>query len=145
VLGSIKQTTSVSLHVRRGDYVTNTTTAQFHGTCSLAYYHAAVDYIAAQVSDPHFFVFSDDLDWVAKNLPILHLTTLVDVNGPDRGVADMSLMTACQHHIIANSSFSWWGAWLNPSTRKIVVAPKRWFNQVGHDTRDLLPESWVKL
>ncbi len=145
VLGNIKQTTSVSLHVRRGDYVTNTTTAQFHGTCSLAYYQAAVGYIAAQVTDPHFFVFSDDLDWVGKNLHVPYLTTLVDVNGPDRGVADMALMSACQHHIIANSSFSWWGAWLNSAENKIVVAPQRWFNQASHDTRDLLPESWVKL
>lgn len=136
---------AVSLHIRRGDYVNNPQTAQYHGICSLDYYRAAVDYIASRVSEPHFFVFSDDHAWVTDNFRLKHAVTLVDVNGADRGVCDMALMKACRHHIIANSSFSWWGAWLNPSVEKIVVAPARWFNQATQDTRDLIPPEWMRL
>ena len=145
ILRKMTGTESVSLHVRRGDYVTNAHTAQYHGVCSLDYYRAAVKHIAEHVYAPNFFVFSDDTDWVEANLEIDHPMTLVRVNGPDQGVLDMALMKSCRHHIIANSSFSWWGAWLNPSHEKHVVAPSRWFNQGALDTRDLIPESWVRL
>ena len=136
---------AVSLHIRRGDYVNNPQTAQYHGVCSLDYYRSAVDYIAARVSAPHFFVFSDDHAWVGENFKLDHAVTLVDVNGADRGVWDMALMKACRHHIIANSSFSWWGAWLNPHADKIVAAPERWFSGASHDTSDLVPASWIRL
>jgi hypothetical protein len=136
---------AISLHIRRGDYVTNAHTAQYHGVCSLDYYRVAVAYMADRVEEPHFFIFSDDHDWVSANLDIGFDTTLVDVNGPDRGICDMDLMKSCRHHIVANSSFSWWGAWLNPCPEKIVIAPKQWFKQASNDTCDLLPDSWVKL
>ncbi|MBU1312778.1 MAG: alpha-1,2-fucosyltransferase [Alphaproteobacteria bacterium] len=136
---------AVSLHIRRGDYVANAQTAQYHGVCSLDYYSAAVAHIAEQVGGGHYFVFSDDLAWVRENLKITQPMTLVDVNGPDKGAWDMALMTACRHHIIANSSFSWWGAWLNPRPDKIIVAPKRWFAGASHDTTDLVPASWIRL
>jgi hypothetical protein len=93
----------------------------------------------------HLFVFSDDQDWVRDNLRFAPPTTLVAANSPDRGFRDMQLMARCRHHIIANSSFSWWGAWLNPASAKIVVAPKRWFAANVNDTRDLLPDGWVSL
>lgn len=136
---------AVSLHIRRGDYVSNAQTAQYHGVVSLDYYRRAVDHIAAQCEAPCFFVFSDDLDWVKCNLRIDHELVLVDANGPDSGACDMALMMACRHHVIANSSFSWWGAWLNPHPDKIVVAPQHWFSGAKHDTRDLLPAKWVRL
>lgn len=136
---------AVSLHIRRGDYVSNPQTAQYHGVCSLDYYRNAVNFLSKHVSAPHFFVFSDDLEWVRHNLQLEHETTLVDVNGADKGAWDMALMMSCRHHIIANSSFSWWGAWLNSRADKIVIAPERWFNVAGHDTRDLIPSSWVRL
>lgn len=138
-------TSAVSLHIRRGDYVNNPQTAQYHGVCSLDYYRAAVDYIAARVSAPHFFVFSDDHAWVTENFRLDHAVTLVEVNGADRGVWDMALMKACRHHVIANSSFSWWGAWLNPHADKIVAAPQRWFSGASHITSDLIPASWIQL
>jgi len=143
----IKETgaSAVSLHIRRGDYVTNAQTAQYHGVCSLDYYRAAVDDMAERIGGGHYFVFSDDLEWVEDNLKLTQPTTLVDVNGPDKGVWDMTLMMACRHHIIANSSFSWWGAWLNPHPDKIVIAPKRWFSGATHDTGDLLPAAWTRL
>jgi hypothetical protein len=136
---------AVSLHIRRGDYVSNPHTAQYHGICSLEYYRAAANHVATRVSDSHFFVFSDDLAWVSENLRLDYAMTLVDVNGADRGVWDMALMKACRHHVIANSSFSWWGAWLNPHADKIVVAPKRWFSGTSHDTSDLIPASWIRI
>lgn len=138
-------TGAVSLHVRRGDYVTNAHTASYHGVCSLDYYRAAVSYIAERVAAPHFFIFSDDHDWVRENLQTGFPTTFVSVNSADNGIYDMMLMKSCRHHIIANSSFSWWGAWLNPSVEKIVVAPQQWFKEADKDTSDLIPSGWVRL
>jgi hypothetical protein len=136
---------AVSLHIRRGDYVKNPKTALYHGICSLDYYRSAADYLAARLEAPHFYVFSDDLEWVSNNLELPYLMTLVDVNGPDRGASDMTLMMACRHNVIANSTFSWWGAWLNQHVGKIVIAPERWFIEASLDTRDLIPASWVRL
>lgn len=141
----IEATTSVSLHVRRGDYVTNAHTNQYHGVCGLDYYARAVRHIAERVPDARLFVFSDDADWTRANLLTGLPTTYVIANPPDRGYRDMDLMRRCRHHIIANSSFSWWGAWLNPLVDKIVVAPSRWFGTAGNDTRDLLPPEWIRL
>lgn len=136
---------AISLHIRRGDYVSNPHTAQYHGVCSLEYYRTAVSYVAERVSQPHFFIFSDDHEWVREHFDLGYPITLVQVNDPDNGINDMMLMKSCRHHIIANSSFSWWGAWLNPSLDKIVIAPAKWFAKVDIDTRDLIPTSWVKL
>lgn len=138
-------TGAVSLHVRRGDYVTNAHTASYHGVCSLDYYRAAVAYVAERVTAPHFFIFSDDHDWARENLQTGFPTTFVSVNSADNGIYDMMLMKSCRHHIIANSSFSWWGAWLNPSAEKIVVAPQQWFKEADKDTSDLIPSGWVRL
>jgi Glycosyl transferase family 11 len=145
VAARISCANAVSLHVRRGDYVTNAHTASYHGICSLEYYAAAIDFVAGRVADPHFFVFSDDLPWAYENLRLAYPSTLVDCNGPDKGVWDMALMKQCKHHIIANSSFSWWGAWLNPNPNKVVVAPLKWFNKPEIDTSDLIPESWIRI
>jgi hypothetical protein len=145
VLARMQGTTAVSLHVRRGDYVTNPNAAAFHGTCSPGYYRQAVDHIAQRCGPLTLFVFSDDQDWVRANMPFAHPTVHVDCNPPDRGVWDMHLMKHCQHHVVANSSFSWWGAWLNPSAQKIVVAPRRWFTDAAIDTSDLIPASWIRL
>lgn len=145
ILDSIKKYNSVSLHIRRGDYVTNPSAAAVHGVCSLQYYYDAVHYIAAQTSQPFFFIFSDDPQWAKENLKINHPVHFVEANGPDRGVEDMWLMKSCNHHIIANSSFSWWAAWLNNSIEKIVVAPRVWFKDSTINTRDLIPDQWHRL
>jgi hypothetical protein len=136
---------AVSLHVRRGDYVSNSHTAQYHGVCSMDYYRAAVKRMSHDVVTPHFFIFSDDHTWVQENLDLEHASTLVKVNDADHGTFDLTLMKSCAHHVIANSSFSWWGAWLNPSNEKIVIAPSQWFARASNDTRDLLPASWIQL
>jgi hypothetical protein len=144
VAEQISSVRAVSLHVRRGDYVNNPNTTATHGLCSLDYYWDAVRYISEQVSHPHFFVFSDDIVWVKENLNIDFPCQYVNHNQGAESYNDMRLMSMCQHHIIANSSFSWWGAWLNPKANKVVVAPQRWFANQS-DVRDLLPKSWVSL
>jgi hypothetical protein len=141
----IAEVDAVSLHVRRGDYVAESNTNRVHGTCSVDYYREAVEYITARVQSAHLFVFSDDHDWTRNNLGLAIPATFVSANSVDRGFRDMQLMSRCRHHIVANSSFSWWGAWLNPSPSKIVVAPRRWFGVSDYDTRDLIPETWVRL
>lgn len=136
---------AVSLHVRRGDYVSDPITHRFHGTCSVDYYRQAIDLIIERVGAPHLFVFSDEPQWARAHLRFAVPITVVDVNSPDRGDRDMWLMMRCRHHILANSSFSWWGAWLNPSREKIIVAPRQWFRSSDIDTRDLIPQSWIRL
>jgi hypothetical protein len=135
---------AVSLHVRRGDYATNPQTTATHGLCSLDYYRQSIQYVAERVKQPNFFIFSDDIAWVRDNFKLSHQCQYVDCNQGEESYNDMRLMSMCNHHIIANSSFSWWGAWLNPKREKIVIAPRKWFaNQT--DANDLLPQSWIKL
>lgn len=141
----IGEVNSVSIHVRRGDYITNPQTNRFHGVSNLNYYQTSVAYLAARVGQPHFFVFSDDPDWCQANLQIPYPTTFVTNDGATKPHEDLRLMSLCKHNIVANSSFSWWGAWLNPNPEKIVCAPRRWFNDPNVDTRDLLPSDWNQL
>lgn len=142
--GHISRVNAVSLHVRRGDYASNPKTAATHGVCSLDYYREAIHHIAKYVEKPHFFVFSDDINWVKNNLEIDFTCVYVNHNQAAESFNDMRLMVLCQSHIIANSSFSWWGAWLNPREDKIVIAPRHWFvNQ--KDTQDLIPGNWTRL
>jgi hypothetical protein len=140
----ISSDVAVSLHVRRGDYVANPSSLAFHGLCSLDYYRRAIDYISARVANPVFYIFSDDIPWVRENLHLESPCHYIDHNKGDESYNDMRLMSLCKHHIIANSSFSWWGAWLNPRTDKIVVAPQRWVLS-DFDTSDIVPASWVKI
>ncbi len=146
IAAHIVDTHAVSLHIRRGDYITNAHTNSYHGVCPIEYYNAAIDFVRKSVgSDVHLFVFSDDHDWTKKNIKSSFPITYIESNLGSRGFRDMQLMSLCRHHIIANSSFSWWGAWLNPRPDKIVVAPKNWFSNTQNNTSDLMPESWVRL
>ena len=140
----ISQVNAVSLHVRRGDYANSPKTTATHGLCSLDYYRAAIEYVSAFVAQPEFFIFSDDIAWVKANLNINSPVIFVDHNTNQESYNDMRLMSLCKHNIIANSSFSWWGAWLNPNHSKIVIAPRQWFAS-GQDDRDLIPEAWVRV
>jgi hypothetical protein len=145
VAAEISTCNAVSLHVRRGDYAADPVVMSMHGVCPLDYYYRAVEYVVERVSDPVFFLFSDDPDWVRDHLKLHGSVRAVDHNGPDSGCEDLRLISQCDHQIIANSTFSWWGAWLNPNPHKIVVAPNQWFADESLDTSDLLPASWVKL
>jgi len=140
----ISQVNAVSLHVRRGDYIQNPVTLSIHGLCSLNYYQAAVQYIAEMVEQPVFFIFSDDMAWVKANLTLPFPSHYINHNQGSESHNDMRLMSLCQHHIIANSSFSWWGAWLNANPTKIVITPKQWFSD-DKNVNDLLPSDWIRL
>lgn len=136
---------SVSIHIRRGDYVLDEKTNKHHGVCNLDYYLDAVDFIVKRVKNPYFYIFSDDPGWVKQNLKINYPNIVVDHNFRKKDYEDIRLMSNCKHNIIANSSFSWWGAWLNNNKKKIVVAPKRWFNDRLISTGYLISKSWTKL
>jgi len=141
---AIRSTESVGVHVRRGDYVTDERTAAYHGTCDPDYYRAAAERVREVAGQPHFFVFSDDPGWVRTDLAFLSPSTVIGPGGRTRPHDDMRLLSLCRHAIIANSSFSWWGAWLNDRPGKRVVAPARWFSDPSIDTSDLLPKDWLR-
>lgn len=136
---------AISLHIRRGDYVTNKDTLNIHGICDLLYYKKAIEYISNKIEDPVFFIFSDDIPWVKGNLKTSFKTAYVEHNNADTNFEDLRLMSLCKHNIIANSSFSWWGAWLNQNPDKIVIAPKKWFNVDSRNSNDIIPDNWIKL
>jgi hypothetical protein len=142
---------SVFLHIRRGDYARDSHTREAHGSCSVGYYCRAANLIAQQIRDPCFFAFSDEPEWVQNNLHLPYRTIIVNHNKPGNAChlgsehEDLWLMSRCHHAVLANSSFSWWGAWLNAECDRIVIAPQRWFGTLKHDTRDLLPERWIRL
>lgn len=140
----IAERSAVSVHVRRGDYITNRAAAVNHGLCSIGYYQAALARVQSQVGQPNFFVFSDDPIWARENLRFPGPATFVDHNGPAAAFQDLRLMSLCDHQITANSSFSWWGAWLNTRPEKIVVTPLQWFAD-QRDTGSLTPDNWIRL
>jgi hypothetical protein len=143
-----KQGNPVSVHIRRGDYVSSKSTNELHGVCSAKYYMDAITEIKDKTPDPYFYFFSDDPDWVKETLlPVIENAVLVQHNKDSESWQDMALMSKCKHHIIANSSFSWWGAWLNANKEKIVIAPVNWFSTKTDnlDPQDLIPGNWIQL
>lgn len=141
----ILNSNSVSLHIRRGDYVSDKSASAYHGTVPLDYYDKALSYLNGVYKDLKVFIFSDDMDWAKANLKLTNECVYVDFNTGENSVFDMYLMSQCKHNIIANSSFSWWGAWLNQNAEKIVIAPVKWFADKNLNTKDLIPNSWLKM
>lgn len=140
----IESCNSVSVHIRRGDYVTDANANLTHGVAALSYYRKALELIQSKVSCPVFYFFSDDLDWVRKNFSSLDLNAVYcDFNGPEDGFQDMYLMSRCKHNILANSSFSWWGAWLNEHEDAVKICPKRWY--VDPQKESPAERDWVTL
>lgn len=135
---------SVSIHIRRGDYVADPTMYTSHGACGIDYYNRCVESLCETVKDPHFFVFSDDPQWSRDNLKLGYPAVFVDHNDMAHGHEDMRLMSQCKHNIIANSTFSWWGAWLNTNKDKRVFAPDRWFVRENKSSDDIIPVEWVR-
>lgn len=135
---------SVCVHVRRGDYVSNARIAAAHGALSLDYYAAAVERLAARVAAPSFFVFSDDLAWVRGHLKLPGPTQFVDAAAGLSPAVEQRLMASCRHFIIANSTFSWWAAWLGEAPDKIVIAPQRWF-ATAPSPEGLIPSKWTRV
>lgn len=145
VLHEIENVESVSIHVRRSDYM-QAHNIEIHGVCSLDYYQAAIAYICQKVEKPVFFIFSDDISWVMNNMTLPKPNFYINFNKANESYRDMQLMASCKHNIIANSSFSWWGAWLNDNPDKMVIAPAKWYNKVEDFIySDLVPTTWVSL
>lgn len=145
VLQKINATDAICIHVRRGDYVTNKEASSFHGLCSIDYYKRGVNRVAEGLESPHGFVFTDDPAWVRENLSLNIEFTVVDINSVDEPHLDLWLMSACKYFVIANSSLSWWGAWLSTAPNKQVIAPARWFTNSTIDTTDLIPAEWSRI
>lgn len=139
ILDKINMMTSVSIHIRRGDYLD----AGIGWTLGLQYYRNAIQYIKDNIAQPVFFVFSDDPEWTAKNLSLSNVF-FIDWNIEANSYIDMQLMSECKHNIIANSTFSWWAAWLNKNEEKIVLAPQKWLPDI-EGTRDIIPDEWIKI
>ena len=142
IADQIASSVAVSVHVRRGDYVSCAKTADYHGVCSVDYYQLGISVIFQRVKNPVFFVFSDDPAWARANIKTYAPMVFIDHNGSDNASEDFRLMSLCRHHIISNSTFSWWGAWLSKYSDKIVLAPKRWFVDPNINTNDLIPKTW---
>ena len=135
---------AISIHVRAGDYLKKENYKNFGGICTKEYYNNAIEYMSIHLSNPVFFVFSDDVDWVKKNIPIKNVIYMDNKKTNDyEDWMDMYFMSICKHNIIANSSFSWWGAWLNRNSDKIVICPKKWTQE--YDNIEICPRDWIRL
>ena len=145
MLQDLKATPSISVHIRRGDYL-SPQNARIFAVCNAAYYSTAARTILARTgNDYRFVIFSDDPDWANDNIRLPGDCVHVDWNRDPHGWEDMRLMSACKHHIIANSTFSWWGAWLNPDPGKIVVSPKTWYVTPTFSNEHVLPDGWLRI
>jgi hypothetical protein len=133
---------SVCVHVRRTDFLIN----PLNGFYEVDYYRQAEELIQKRVPNPAYFVFSDDMDWCEANLSFAGPTQFISQDfGPLKFRDDLRLMSKCKHFVVANSSFSWWAAWLNPAPNKTVIAPRAWFADQSLDTQDLIPADWIRI
>lgn len=138
---------SVSLHIRRGNYVNVESVNKVHGTTKLNYYYEAIKAIAKICEQPVFYIFSDDINWAKENLKLSYKHVYIDHNSAKKDYEDLRLMSACKHNILANSTFSWWGAWLNVNKEKIIIAPREWFAdpEKNKESESIIPKTWVRL
>jgi hypothetical protein len=141
MLVKIKSTNSVLLNVRRTDYL-NT---NYHGVMGNEYLDKGVELIESKVENPHYFLFSDDVEWCKENIKYENMTIVDHSYKGDRFSYYLQLMKNCKHFIIPNSSFAWWAAWLNEGEDKIVITPEKWFTDSNINTSDLIPDNWIRI
>jgi hypothetical protein len=139
-LHKIRNSNSVSVHFRRGDYKLT----DFFGLLQISYYQQAVDIIKQKVNDPKLFIFSDEPLWVRENIKFDIPYEIVDINKDEYNFLDIELMKNCKHNIIANSGFSWWGALLNYNINSIVIAPRKWINSQNPEFENI-PNNWITI
>jgi hypothetical protein len=140
----IKDNESISIHIRRKDYVKNKATNKIHGVCKISYYMQAINFFKKKIKNPYFFIFSDDLKWAKQNFNNVKNVFFLNYNRNIEDYEELILMSNCKHNIIANSTFSWWGAWLNKNNDKIVIAPKKWFKTDKY-IENVIPSTWIKM
>jgi len=138
---------SVSLHIRRGDYKPNSYKDQIFDVLNYDYYHSAISDLSKKEKNLIFFIFSDDHKWVKDNIKLDFPIIIVNHNTAATNYEDLRLMSLCNHNIISNSTFSWWGAWLNCNKNKRIYAPKKWFNKNAKNlnSKDIIPKQWIKI
>lgn len=142
MIGSLAKSDFAVMHIRRTDYVSNAKNSQIYAQCDVNYYQRAMEQLPPETP---VLVLSDDLPWARANLPETRRLYFPESSGGRPGLADLWLMTQARHHIIANSSFSWWGAWLSAAEGGVKIAPARWFVDSSLLDRDLVPASWTRL
>ena len=146
-IDSISKQNTIAIHIRRGDYQTNKKIKSIHGVLPLSYYKKALEHF--DLSNHHILFFSDDIDWVKNHFDFLteNQSTFVNWNTGDDSWQDLYLMSKCHNFIIANSSFSWWGAWLSTHKNKSVICPQTWFADKDRNslTSDLIPTNWIRV
>lgn len=135
----LKKEETISVHFRRGDY------QKTHNILDINYYLRAMKLVKKRIKNPRFIIFSDDIEWVKQNLNFIDECHYVNEQGTLQDYEELMIMSRCKHNIIANSTFSWWGAWLNQNEEKIVIAPKVWFPDNSHYKTDIVPQDWIKL
>lgn len=140
-----EQSSSVSIHIRRGDYVSDEKSFIAMGVCSLSYYKEAIALMIRQIDNPVFFVFSDDLNWAKEQFGFIQNAYFIEGNSGSDSCLDMHLMSLCSNHILANSSFSWWGAWLAHNENQVVIAPFPWFNSIQLSRHPITLKNWIVL
>ena len=157
LIATMKSTSSVAIHIRRTDYTGERKGLSFFQPMGLDYYQRAIEAIDKKIDNPRYFIFSDDIAWSRQQLKDLKDATFVDHNTGADSYKDLLVMSACRHQVIANSTFSWWAAWLNDFANKTVIAPQTWFHNTYvtkqepvypcrfYNTRDLIPASWTRL
>ena len=144
LLDQLADVNAVSLHVRRGDYMSPRWSSYF-AKCEKEYYDAAISYVTNNMKSPVIIIFSDEPEWVKCNMRF-NYPVIISKDNPDHlCYEDLRLMSVCKHNIIANSTFSWWGAWLNTNPNKIIVAPRTWFAHEQNDDSDIVPNNWVRI
>ena len=142
----IRNVNAVCVNIRRADYVTNALNNAFFGTISKEYYQRAEEIISSKTENPHFFIFSDDINWCKTNLKFNHPTVFVGSEYAGKKWQQyLQLMVMCKHFIIPNSTFAWWAAWLSENKDKIIIVPKKWVNDSNINTDDLIPSSWIRI
>lgn len=140
ILGDIYKFESVSIHIRRGDYLEPRFVKQYGNICTMDYYIRAIEIAKKRFKHPKFFVFSNDICWCEENLKIDNVVYVTNNQGINSWI-DMYLMSKCKANILANSSFSYWGAMLNKNT-SFIIYPDKWFN---YDRPDMFPENWIAI
>jgi hypothetical protein len=143
IIKKMNKHNSVSIHIRRGDYINNSI---YEDICTLAYYNKAIEYIYNEVDKPIFYIFSNDIPWVKENFKNNNEFIYIDWNERENSYQDLLLMSNCKHNIIANSSFSWWGAFLNKNKDKIIITPSKWNNIITkNDMNTIIKDDWIKI
>jgi Glycosyl transferase family 11 len=145
LLAQMSSEQSVAVHIRRGDYIGDPRVTATHGICGTDYYESARQLMTERLGNPCFYIFSDDRDWARITLRGWSSTRVVDHHPITARMEDFRLMRGCRHFIIANSSFSWWAAWLAETADQVVVAPRRWFADPTLISVDIVPQRWTRL